>query len=56
MSPSATVFIPSHLGGKQMREGGARSELGPKPKLSPRGGATKEKEQKSICADAQATN
>lgn len=39
-----------------MRAGGARSELGPKPKLSPRGGATKEKEQKSLSADAEVTN
>ena len=54
--PSQPVFLPSHLGGKQVREGGAGSELGPKPKPSPRGGAAKAKEQKSLCADAQATD
>ena len=37
-----------------MPEDGPHSEMGPKPKLSPRGGANKEEKQKTVCAAAQA--
>ena len=39
-----------------MSEGDAHAEVGPKPKLSPRSGATKEEERKSLLAATQATD
>ena len=53
MLQSAAAFAPSFLGGEQTPDGGAHSEVGPKPKLSPRGSPTKEEEQKSLHASAQ---
>ena len=56
MPQSAAAFTPSGLVGKQTPECGTHAEMGSKPKLSPRGSATKEEEQKSgaACATAQA--
>ena len=55
---SAAAFVPSHLGEDQMPEGGphAEAEVGPKPKLTPRGCATKAEKQKSLPAAAQAAD
>ena len=53
MPQAAAAFAPSHLGKEQMPEGGAHAEVGSKPKLSPRGSATKEEEWKSFHAAAQ---
>ena len=50
MPQSAAAFTPSHLGREQMSEGGTHAEVGPKPKLSPRGSVTKEEE--IFCAPA----
>ena len=49
-------FAPSSLGGEKTPEGGAHAEVGLKPKLSPKGGANKEEEWKSLCAAAQAVD
>ena len=53
---SATAFAPSRLGRQQRSEDGAHAEVGPKPKLSPRGSETKEGEWKSSSAAAQAAD
>ena len=45
---SAAAFAPSRLVGEQMPENGPHTEMGSKPKLNPRCGATKEEEQKSL--------
>lgn len=51
---SAATFVPSCLVGEQMPEGGPQAEVGPKPKLSPRGSVAKEQEWKPLCVAAQA--
>ena len=56
MPQAAAAFALSHLINEQMPEGGGRAEMGSKPKLSERGGATEEEEQKSFCASAQAVD
>ena len=56
VSQSATSFTPSRLGREQMPEGGTHTEVGLKPKLSPRGSATREEEWKSLCAAAHAVD
>ena len=56
MPQAAAAFAPSHLGKEQMPEGTAHSEVGLKPKLSLRGGVTKEDEQKSFCESEQAVD
>ena len=56
MPQSAAAFNSSHQGKKQAPEGGAHAEVGLKPKLSTRGGVTKEEEWKSLHAAAQAEN
>ena len=53
---SATPFAPSLLGGEQMPEGGPHTEVGLKPKLSPRDEATKGVKLKSLHAVAQAVD
>ena len=53
---AATAFAPTHLGKDQMPEGGTHAEVGLKPKLSPKGCATKEERHKSFYAAAQAVN
>ena len=44
MPKAAAAFAPSCLGKEKMPEGGPHAEVGPKPKLSPRGGVTTEEE------------
>ena len=53
---AAAAFTPSHLGKDQTLKGGTYAEVGLKPKLSLRGGATKEEKCKSFHAAAQAVN
>ena len=53
---AAAAFAPTHLGKDQMPEVSTHAEVGLKPKLSPKGGATKEERHKSFYAAAQAVN
>ena len=55
MPQAAAAFTPSRLGKEQMPEGGTHAEVS-KPKVSPRGGATKEEEWRFFCAAAQASH
>ena len=54
MSQSATSFTPFHLGREQMPEGGTHTEVGLKPKLSPRDCGAKEEELKILFIAAEA--
>ena len=56
MLQAAAAFAPTHLGKDQMPEVSTHAEVGLKPKLSLRGGATKEEKCKSFHAAEQAVN
>ena len=53
---AVTAFAPTHLGNDQMPEGCTHAEVRLKPKLKPKGGATKEERHRSFYAGAQAVN
>lgn len=50
---SVQAFTPSHIGRKNMTEGGSHVEVGTKPKLNPSCCVAKEEAQKCLCAAAK---